>query len=83
MDETTLKLPKVVEEKDDSVKELSKRLEGYYAVTRVLLEEISHNLVSSRTSTVGDNFDSHDIGIDKLVRRIDLLENNLNQYVNK
>ena len=38
MDETTLKLLKVIEDKDMSVTELSKRLEGYYTVTRCLLE---------------------------------------------
>ena len=37
MDETTLELLKVVEDKDLAVKELSNRLEGFYTVTRVVL----------------------------------------------
>ena len=40
MDETTLRLLKVIEDKDSSVKDLSNRLEGSYTVTRVLLERI-------------------------------------------
>ena len=38
MDETTLKLLKVIEDKDIYIKELSNRLEGYYTCTGVLLE---------------------------------------------
>ena len=43
------------------VKELSKRLEGYYIVTRVLLEQINSSLVSGQTFSVGDNFDPYEI----------------------
>ena len=64
MDETTLKLLKVAEEKNVSVKELSKRPEGYYTVTRVLIEKINYNLASGQTSSVGDNFDSQQKLID-------------------
>ena len=83
MDETTLNLLNVIENKDTAIKELSNRLEGYYTCTRVLLERIHSNLVESQISGVDDNFDSYEINIDKLVRRIDLLESSLNQYVNK
>ena len=61
MGETVLNLLKVIEEKDASVKELSKRLEGYYIVTRVLLEQINSSLVSGQTFSVGDNFDPYEI----------------------
>ena len=47
-----------------------------------MLERINSNLVESQISGVGDNFDSYEIKIDKLVRRIDLLESNLNQDFN-
>ena len=47
-------------EKHDSVKELSKRLVGYDYCTRFFLVKINYNLVSSQTSSVGDNFDSHE-----------------------
>ena len=83
MGETTLNLLKVIEDKDIAIKELNKQLTGYYTCTRVSLEQINYNIVSGQTSSVGDNFDSYEINVDKLVRRIDLLENNLNQYFNK
>ena len=52
MDETSLKLLKVIEEKDIAVKELSNRLEGFYTVTRHLLERINYNLVENQISSV-------------------------------
>ena len=79
-DETTLNLLKVIEDKDIAIKELSNQLTGYYTCTRVLLERINSNLVESQISGVDDNFGSYEIKIGKLVRRIDLLEFNLNQY---
>ena len=39
LDETALKLLKVIEERNIAIKELSNRLEGYYTVTRVLLQK--------------------------------------------
>ena len=44
---------------------------------------MNYNLVSGQTSSVGDNFDSYEIKVDKLVRRIDLLANKWNHYCNK
>ena len=41
------------------------------------------NLVSGQTSSVGDNFDSYGIQIDKVVRRIDLPGNDLNHYFDR
>ena len=78
MDETTSNLLKVIEDKVIAIKESSKQLTGYYTCTRVLLEQTSSNLVSSQTPPVGDNFDSYERKVGKLVRRIDLLESNLN-----
>ena len=83
MDETTLKLLKVIEDKDIAIKELSKQFTGYYTCTRALLEKINYNLISSQISGVEDNFGSYEIRIDKLARSIDLLESNLNQCFNK
>ena len=74
---------KVIEEHDTAIKELRSRLEGYYTVTRHLLERISYNLVSGQVSSVEDNVGSYEIKVDKLVRIIDLLESNLNRYVHK
>ena len=83
MDETTLKLLKVIIDKDIAIKELSKQLTGYYTCTGALLEQINYNLGSGQTSTVGYSFDPYEIKVDKLVRRTDLLESSLNQYSSK
>ena len=40
MDETTLKLSKVIEDKDIAIKELSKQLTGYYTCTKAFIEKI-------------------------------------------
>ena len=40
MDETFSNLLKVIEERDTAINELSNRLEGYYTVTRHLLDKI-------------------------------------------
>ena len=52
-------------------------------MARVSLEKINSNLVPGRTSCVEDNFGSYEIKVGKLVRRIGLLDNNLNQHFNK
>ena len=82
-DETILKLLKVIQEEHTAIKELSNRLEGYYTCTRVLLERISSNLVESQISSAEDNFDFYEKKIDELVRRIDLLGTDLNNYFHK
>ena len=48
VDETILKLLKLVEEKDKAIKELSGKIEGYSTVTKFLLERLNHNLVEAR-----------------------------------
>ena len=78
MDETTLRLLKIIEEKYTSIKEFSNKLTGYYTCTRVLLEEINYNIIESQVSGVDDSFGSYEIKVHKFVRRIDLLESNLN-----
>ena len=62
------------------LKNLSNRLEGFYTCARVLLERINSNSISGQVSGVDDNFGSYEIQAGNLVRRIDLLESNLNQY---
>ena len=80
MAETTLKLLKVIEDKDIYIEELSKQLIGYYyTCTRVLLDNIIYNLVSGQISGVGDNSDSYKITADNIVIIFDLLESKLNQ----
>ena len=80
LDETASKLLKVIEERVIAIKELSNRFGVYDTVTRVLLERINSNLVPGHVSGVDDNVGSYEIKVGKLVRRIDLLESNLNHY---
>ena len=83
MDETTLKSLKVIEDKYIAIEELSNRLEGYYKVTIHVLERINYNIVENQISSVEDNSGSYEIKADKFIRRIDLLETNLNKYLHK
>ena len=83
MDETTFKLSKVIDLKDTAIKELSNRLEGYYTCTIVSLERINPNLVESQISGVDDNVEHYEKKVGKLVRRIELLENDLNHDFHK
>ena len=39
-------------------------------------------MVETQVLSAGSNFDSYEITLDKLVIRIDLLESDLNQFVN-
>ena len=43
------------------------------------LERINPNLVENQISGVDGNFDSYEINIDELIRRIDLLGSKVNQ----
>ena len=75
------KLLKLVEEKDDKINELKGRIEGVGTKLQYLLERLNISIVEGRISNANNNnFESYEIKIDKLVRRLDLLENNLNQY---
>jgi len=75
------KLLKLVEEKDKAILELKSRIDGVGTKLQFLLERLNISIVESRISNVNNNnFESYEIKIDKLVRRLDLLENNLFQY---
>ena len=80
VDAITTKLLKLVEEKDNKINELKSRIEGVGTKLQYLLERLNISVVESRISSVNNNFDAYEIKLDKLVRRIDILENNLNQY---
>ena len=74
------KLLKLVEEKDNKINELKSRIDGVGTKLQYLLERLNISVVESRISSVNHNFDAYEIKLDKLVRRLDILENNLNQY---
>ena len=78
--ETILKLMRLVGEKDKSIHELTSRVDGVGTKLQFLMERLNISVIESRLGTVNNTFDSYEIKVDKLVRRIDLLENKLNQY---
>ena len=80
VDAITTKLLKLVEEKDNKINELKSRIEGVGTKLQYLLERLNISVVESRISSVNNNFDAYEIKLDKLCRRIDILEQNLNQY---
>ena len=83
VDETILKLLKLVEEKDIAIKELSGKIEGYSTVTKFLLERLNHNLVEARIQFASNDFNSFAIKVDKMCNRIDMLEQKLIYSYNK
>ena len=81
VDAIITKLLKLVEEKDVAINQLKSRTDGVGTKLQFLLERLNISIVESRISNVNNNnFSSYEIKIDKLVRRIDILEQNLNQY---
>ena len=75
------KLLKLVEEKDKAILELKSRIDGVGTKLQFLLERLNISIVEGRISNANNNnFESYEIKIDKLCRRIDILEQNLNQY---
>ena len=80
VDPIITKLLKLVEEKDNKINELKSRIDGFSTKIQFLFERLNISVVESRISSVNNNFNAYEIKLDKLVRRIDILEQNLNQY---
>ena len=80
VDPMIMELKKLIEEKDKSILELKSRIDGVGTKLQLLLERLNSNVIESRISHVNNNYDAYELKLDKLVRRIDLLEQNLNQY---
>ena len=80
VDPIMTKLIKINEEKDKAILELKGRIDGFSTKIQFLLERLNISVVDSRISSVNNNFNAYEIKIDKLVRRLDILEQNLNQY---
>jgi len=81
VDAIITKLLKLVEEKDIAINQLKSRIDGVGTKLQFLLERLNISIVEGRISNANNNnFESYEIKIDKLVCRIDILEQNLNQY---
>ena len=80
IDPIIMELKQLIEEKDKAILELKSRIDGVGTKLQFLIERLNSNVIESRLGHVNNNYDAYEIKIDKLCRRIDLLENNLNQY---
>ena len=80
IDPIIMELKSMVEHKDKSILELRNRIDGVGTKLQFLLERLNNNIIESRLKLNNNNYDSYEIKIDKLVRRIDILEQNLNKY---
>ena len=81
VDPIITKLIKINEEKHIAINELKGRIDGVGTKNQFLLEMLNSYVIESRSSNVNNKFNAYEINLDKLVRRIDMLESNLNQYV--
>ena len=80
IDPIIMEFKQLVEHKDKSILELRNRIDGVGTKLQFLLERLNNNIIESRLKLNNNNYDSYEIKIDKLVRRIDILEQNLNKY---
>ena len=80
VDQYVMQLKQLIEEKDAAINLLRGRIDGVGTKLQFLLERLNSNVIESRLGHVNNNYDAYELKLDKLVRRIDLLEQNLNQY---
>ena len=80
VDQYIMQLKQLIEEKDKSILALKSRIDGVGTKLQFLLEKLNSNVIESRLSNVNNNYDAYELKLDKLVRKIDILEQNLNQY---
>ena len=71
------------EERDASVEALGNKVEGFDTSTKFVLERLTSNLVETRVSDASQSLDSYELKPDKLVRRFDLLEHDVQLLYNK
>ena len=80
VDKYIMELKTIIEQKDVAILELKSRIDGVGTKLQFLLEKLNSNVIESRLSYVNNGYDAYETKLDKLVRRIDILEQNLNQY---
>ena len=80
VDKYIMELKTIIEQKDVAILELRSRIDGVGTKLQFLLERINSNIIESRLSYVNNGYDAYEIKLDKLVRKIDVLEQNLNQH---
>ena len=82
IDPIIMEFKSLVEHKDRSILELKSRIDGVGTKLQFLIERLNHNIVESRIGNDNiNNYNVYELKLDKLVRQIDILENNLNKYV--
>ena len=80
VDKYIMQLKQLIEEKDKAILELKSRIDGVGTKLQFLIERLKSNVIESRIGNINNNYEAYELKLDKLVRRIDILENNLNQY---
>ena len=76
-----MELKQMVEYKDHAILELKGRVDGVGTKLQFLLEKINNNIIESRLGNDNiNNYNAYELKLDKLCRRIDVLEQNLNKY---
>ena len=80
VDNYIMELKQLIQEKDKAILELKSRIDGVGTKLEFLLERLNCNVIESRLSYVNNGYDAYEIKLDKLVRKIDALEQNLNQH---
>ena len=81
IDPIIMELKQLVEQKDKSILELKSRVDGVGTKLQFLLERLNNNIIESRIGNDNiNNYNVYELKLDKLVRQIYILENNLNKY---
>ena len=80
VDQYIMQLKQLIEEKDKSIFALRDRIDGVGTKLQFLLERLNSNVIESRIGNINNNYDAYELKLDKLCRRLDLLEQNLNKY---
>jgi len=81
IDPIIMELKQLIEQKDHAILELKGRVDGVGTKLQFLLEKINNNIIESRLGNDNiNNYNAYELKLDKLCRRIDVLEQNLNKY---
>ena len=79
VDKYIMQLKQLIEEKDKSIFALRDRIDGVGTKLQFLIERLNSNIIESRLGYVNNNYDAYELKLDKLCRRLDLLEQDLNK----
>ena len=67
----------MIEQKDDAIRELGNRLEGYHTCTRSFLERINGNIIETQMKFGSNDVYSFEANIYKIANGTDMFETNI------